>query len=129
MTGTSLMWRSVGWLVGSAVGGLVVALPDSGERVFSFSETHGPSPLDLVGMAVLVGSWLPVAVLLPSLWRTARRAVAWVAGVLGVLGVVALIVTIGADVGWWWLAAVAMLVVAQLVLVLAGWRAVSAVPG
>ena len=123
------MWRSVGWLVGSAVGGLVVALPDSGERVFSFSETHGPSPIDLVGMAVLVGSWLPVAVLLPSLWRTARRGVAWAAGVLAVLGVAALIVTIGADVGWWWLAAVAMLVVAQLVLVLAGWRAASAVPG
>lgn len=128
MTGTSLIWRSVGWLLGSAVGGLVVALPDSGERVFSFSETHGPSPLDLVGVVVLVGSWLPFAVLLPSLWRIAKRGTAWAAGVLAVLGTVALVVTIGADLGWWWLAAVAMLVAAQLLLLTAGWRAVSAVP-
>ncbi len=128
MTGTPLIWRSVGWLLGSAVGGLVVALPDSGERVFSFSETHGPSPLDLVGVVVLVGSWLPFAVLLPSLWRIAKRGIAWAAGVLAVLGMVALVVTIGADLGWWWLAAVAMLVAAQLVLLTAGWRAVPAGP-
>lgn len=129
MTGKSVMWRFVGWLFGSGVGGMIVALPDSGERVFSLSETHGPSPLDLVGVVVLLGSWLPVAVLLPSLWLMAKRGTAWAAGVLAMLGLVALIVTIGADLGWWWLAAVAMLVVAQFVLVLAGWRAVSYVPG
>lgn len=128
MTGTSLIWRSVGWLLGSAVGGLVVALPDSGKRVFSFSETHGPSSIDLVGVVVLVGSWLPFAVLLPSLWRIARRGTAWAAGALAVLGMVALVVTIGADLGWWWLAAVAMLVAAQLLLLTAGRRAIAAVP-
>ena len=128
MSGTSLMWRSIGWLVGSAIGGLIVALPDSDDRVFSFSQTHGPSPLDLVGVVVLVVAWVPVAVLLPSLWRSVKRGTAWFAGVLSVFGTAALIVTIGADLGWWWLAAVAILVVAQLVLLTAGWRVASAHP-
>ena len=122
------MWRSIGWLVGSTVGGLVVALPDSDDRVFSFSQTHGPSPLDLVGVVNLVGSWLPVAVLLPSLWRMVKGRTAWFAGILAVLGTAALLVTIGADLRWWWLGAVAMLVFAQLVLLTAGWRVASASP-
>jgi hypothetical protein len=129
MTGTSLMWRSIGWLVGSTVGGLVVALPDSDDRVFSFSQSHGPSPLDLVGVVILVGSWLPIAVRLPSLWRMVKRGTAWFAGVLAVLGTAALLVTIGADLRWWWLAAVAVLVGAQLVLLTAGWRLALAHPG
>jgi hypothetical protein len=122
------MWRSVGWLVGSAIGGFIVALPDADDRVFSFSQTHGPSPLDLVGVVVLVVAWSPVAVLLPSLWRSVSRGAAWFAGVLSVVGTTALLLTIGADLGWWWLAAVVILVVAQLVLLTAGWRAASAHP-
>lgn len=50
------------WFLGSVAGALVVALPDNDARVFSLSQTHGPSTVDLLGMGVLVIAcyrWLP----------------------------------------------------------------------
>jgi hypothetical protein len=102
------------WVSGSAVGAAIVALPDADHRVLMLSETHGPSALDLVGVAVLLAGWLPVPL---ALWRN-RRVVpvgVWAAAaVLGVVGAIALVVTIRLDLGWWWLAAVTILVAAQV---------------
>ncbi len=117
-----MSWRSSLWVAGSVVGAAIVALPDSGERVFSFSRTHGPSPLDLLGVAVLVGSWLPIAVLMPSLWRASGGAPARSAAAIAILGAAALVITIRADMGWLWLVAAAALAVAQIVLIADGWR-------
>jgi hypothetical protein len=118
----SLLRRMLLWLVGSVVGAIVVALPDSDNRVFSLSRTHGPSPLGLVGVVILIGCWLPVAALLPRLWRAAPRTTAGLAAVLALVGALGLILTIGADLGWTWFIAVAALVTAQIVLIAAGWR-------
>jgi hypothetical protein len=122
VTRKSLCWRVAAWIVGSAVGAVVVALPDSDQRVFSFSRTHGPSPLDLLGVAILVGCWLPVAIALPSLWRAAGGTSARFAAALAVLGAAALVVTIGANLGWVWLVAAGALVVAQIVVLSDAWR-------
>ncbi len=103
------------WLAASAVGGTVIALPDTGPRLFSFSESHGPSVIDLIGMAVLVAGWLPVAWLLWSRRAAIRGRSAWLAGLLAIAGVVLLVLTVGKDLGAWWLAAAAILVTAQFV--------------
>jgi len=117
VTRKSLSWRSFLWIGGSVVGAAIVALPDSGERVFSFSRTHGPSPLDLLGVAMLLGSWLPIALLLPSLWRATGAAAARSAAAIAVIGAAGLVSTIRADMGWMWLVAAAALVVAQIILI------------
>lgn len=110
----SIRRRLVVWVAGSAVGAAVLALPDSGNRVFSFSRTHGPSPLDLVGLVILLVVWVPVAAVLWRDRRHLRGTTARVAGVLAVTGAVALVVTIGGDLGAIYLGAVAMLLAAQL---------------
>ena len=81
----------------------------------SFSDTHGPSALDLVGMVVVVGSWVPVAALIWSRREVFRSGAGRQAGVLAMVGVILLVVTIGFDLGAWWIAAVVMLLVAQVV--------------
>ena len=123
-----MSWRSFLWIGGSVVGAAIVALPDSGERVFSFSRTHGPSPLDLLGVAMLLGSWLPIALLLPSLWRATGAAAARSAAAIAVIGAAGLVSTIRADMGWMWLVAAAALVVAQIILIADGWR-IAGAPG
>ena len=104
------------------MGAVVVALPDSDQRVFSFSRTHGPSPLDLLGVAVLVGCWLPIAVVLPPSWRAMDAVRARFAAACAVLGAAALVVTIGADLGWLWILAAGALLVAQITVLADAWR-------
>lgn len=101
--------------VGVVLGVVLVALPDSDRRVVSLSETHGPSLVDLVGSLVLTASWLPVPILA---WRWRHRVSRWVwalAGLLAGAGGVALYLTISRDLGWWWVPAVAALVLAQVI--------------
>ena len=102
------------WLAGSAVGGAVLALPDEGPRIFSFSRTHGPSAVDLVGMLVLVAAWVPVALLLWSERASLRGGWSRGAAVLAVVGTTLLVVTISRDLGGWWIGAVVVLVAAPL---------------
>lgn len=117
-----MSWRLSAWIVGSVVGAVIVALPDSDQRVFSFSRTHGPSPLDLVGVAVLVGCWLPIAFVMTSSWRAMDGAPARFAAALAILGAAALVITIAADLGWVWLVAAGALVVAQIIVLADAWR-------
>ncbi|MEU5724487.1 hypothetical protein ABZ783_22025 [Micromonospora sp. NPDC047738] len=114
MTRPPVRSRLLGWLVGSAVGGLLLALPDTGPRVFSFSRTHGPSAADLVGMVVVVVAWLPVGWLIWRHRRALRGRTGRLAAGLALVGVALLAVTIRADLGLWWLLAVTLLVAAQL---------------
>lgn len=101
------------WLGGSALGGAIVALPDAGGRVFSLSESHGPSAVDLVGVAVLLAGWLPVPALLWSSRRVLRPQARWLA-TAAVTGVAVLVATIMADLGAWWVLGVALLVAVQV---------------
>ncbi|WP_448626776.1 hypothetical protein [Geodermatophilus sp. URMC 64] len=103
------------WMAGSAVGVAVIAVPDTGPRVFSLSAGHGPSALDLLGVVVVVAAWLPVPLLLCSRsgpWRGAAGRVVLAAVVVGV-GLLWL--TITRDLGAWWLLPVAFLVGVQVV--------------
>ena len=97
-------WRW--WAVCSAVGLALVALPDSGSRLFSFSRLHGPSLVDAAGALILTAGWLP---LYQAVWRHRHRLVTRagaggvVAGVLaGAGGLVLLAVSVLGDLGWWW---------------------------
>ncbi len=105
------------WLVGSAVGAVIIALPDPDDRVFSISDTHGPAPVDLLGVVIVVLAWLPVAALLWSHRGLLRGGAARWAAVLALVGAVFLVAAIGYDVGPVWLAPAALLVVAQVLAV------------
>ena len=101
------------WLIGSVIGAALIALPDDDERILSFSRSHGPALLDLVGMLILIACWLPVPVLL---WR--RRSLVptrtwWSAAAVAAVGTLALVLTVGQDLGWGWLPSAAVLVLAQ----------------
>jgi hypothetical protein len=102
------------WLAGSAVGCAVVALPDTGPRVFSLSAGHGPSALDLLGVVVLVATWLPVPMLLCS--RSGPWHGAPARGVAGLVGAAAalLLLTVTRDLGAWWVLPVVVLVGVQV---------------
>lgn len=108
--------RLLVWLLGSAVGAFVVALPDGGPRVLSLSETHGPSWLDLAGIAVVVAAWLPV----PHLFWSQRAALRDAMAVLVVLaalvtvGAAVVVLSIATDAGATWAVGVVLLVAAQL---------------
>ena len=106
--------RLIVWLVGSVVGVVVVALPDSDDRLFSFSRTHGPSPVDVLGMLVLIAVWLPVAHVLWLRRRAFHGRSAGLVAVLAVAGTLGLATTVGFDLGPVYLAAVALLVGAHM---------------
>ncbi len=107
--------RSLLWAAGSVVGAAIVALPDTGPRIFSLSQDHGPSAPDLLGVVIILATWLPVPVLLCSRHRPFRGAAGRLALALVVLGLAALAVTIRFDLGAWYLVPVALLVGIQIV--------------
>lgn len=65
---TGLAWGVWGGLV--LAGAVVVALPDAGDPLVRFSRTHGPSPVDAVGIALILAGW---SVLLGGVWRRRGR--------------------------------------------------------
>ena len=112
--GWSIQKRLAVWAIGSAVGAAILALPDANNRVFSLSETHGPSPVDLVGLVIVVAAWVPIAAVLWLRRKSLTGAGAWTAFVLAAVGAAMLVVTIGFDLGPIYLAAVGLLLAAQL---------------
>jgi hypothetical protein len=105
------------WVAGSAAGVLVMSLPERGDRVFSFSATHGPSVVDLIGVGLLVAAWLPVVALLWSGRGCLRSRAGLCAGTLAAVGLGVLSVSIAGDTGREWLLGVALLVLGQLLAV------------
>ena len=107
------------WVPCSAIGAAVVALPDSGPRLVSFSRAHGPSAVDAAGAAVMLVGW---ALFVAALWRRrglVRRArtgpLALIGFALG-LGAGLVVASAGADYAYWWASGAGLLVVAQLFL-------------
>ncbi len=104
-------------LVGVALLGVaVIALPDTGPRVVTFSETHGPSALDAVGVVLLLAAWVPVPVVLVRRRRLVRPAVWRAAAGATLLAGAALVFAIRSDLPWWWVPGIALVAV-QLALV------------
>lgn len=95
---------SAWWATASVVGLLVAALPDTDQRLFSFSDLHGPSAVDAIGAGLLAAAWV---VLDASVWRGRQRLKALSRG--HHLGALCLTVIIGAimvtsvltDEGFW----------------------------
>lgn len=101
------------WAATTTAGGVVLAVPDTGPRVLSLSETHGPSLVDSVGILILVAGWLPVPVLLYRSRGLVPSQVWVAAGCTALVGTLALAVTIRRDLGWWWVPSAAALATAQ----------------
>ncbi|MGH2686959.1 MAG: hypothetical protein ACRDJP_15965 [Actinomycetota bacterium] len=111
-----IVWLT--WGLCSLMGGVIIALPDRGPRLFSLSRTHGPSAVDGLGIALLLAGWLT---LMLAVWRRRARLAAVaprsarIAGVAAmVAGAVVLVATIRADAGAWWTVGVAMLAIPQI---------------
>ena len=99
------------------VGGVLVALPDSGARLVSLSGTHGPGVVDAAGAALATAGWLYfVARLWGARARVPRRGL-----LLAVAGAAALGAawSILGDHGWWWVPALVVVVGVQVAAALA----------
>jgi len=112
-------WVWVVLIVANVVGSGLMALPDEGPRLFSFSRTHGPSALDAVGAVILLVGWIALygAILarrhaVRALGRT--RQLVFVGAM--VIGIAILVPTIALDLGAWWVLGVAVLAGAQIAL-------------
>lgn len=104
------------WLAWSALGVVVIALPDSGQRLVSISAAHGPSLQDAGGVvALLAGAGAPWW----FIWRGRGRladttggtqvALAFAAG----LGLGLVLASVASDFAAWWAVGVALLVAVQ----------------
>jgi hypothetical protein len=92
----------------------ILALPDTGPRLVSLSEEHGPSFVDAIGILVLVAAWLPLASLLWARRSSLQSPAGRSCGAAALAAIALLIVTIRLDLGAAWVAAVMLLVAVQL---------------
>ncbi len=111
------MTRSwVWWGVLSTLGVVVILLPDTGPRLFSLSEGHGPSLVDGVGILLLVTGWV---VLDAATWRR-RGTLSFPSGIVALMaiaaiGAAALVVwSISGDHGSWWIVGAVVLAAIQI---------------
>ncbi len=108
----------VSWAACLAVGGAIVALPDDRPRLVSFSDAHGPSALDALGIGFLLVGW---AVFVAALWQrrgqVASRAGAGLAlgGPFAVgLGAGLVIASVASDYPHLWVVGAGILVAVQV---------------
>jgi hypothetical protein len=104
------------WGILSALGLLTILLPDSGRRLFSLSEAHGPSLSDGMGVLLLLAGW---AVLDIATWRrrrglSPRREVLLLVASTGIAAVALVLWSVLGDHGAWWIAGAVILAAIQL---------------
>ena len=107
------------WLKSTIIGGVIVALPDDGQRLVSFSDAHGPSLLDAAGIALAIGGWLVfVAALLkrrPLLRsRLSGSRHAFIVPFIIGLGAGLILASVVSDFTGWWIVGATMLFCIQL---------------
>ena len=100
------------WLALSGVGVLVISLPDSGSRLFSLSEGHGPSVQDAVGIVLVLIGWL--AFLVPLFRERTSISRPRLLSLMVVVGAVVVVWSIATDSGSWWILGVVLLVAVQV---------------
>jgi hypothetical protein len=104
------------WTALSVAGLGIILIPDTGPRLFSLSEEHGPSLTDGIGVLLLVIGWATLDI---ATWRR-RRRLAPQRGVLvfeaiAALGAAGLIAwSVLGDHGAWWIAGACVLAAIQL---------------
>jgi hypothetical protein len=101
------------WLTLSAVGTLIVVLPDEGPRLFSLSAGHGPSVIDALGVGLLLVGWL--AFLIPLLRSRSEIARPGLLGTLALAGLATVTWSVVTDSGLWWVLGAVLLFVIQVV--------------
>ncbi len=105
------------WLGLTLVGAVIVALPDSGDPVFTLSDRHGPGVVDLIGVAVvLVGTAVLYRHLLTNrhtIMAQMGRSLAIVLVVSWAVAIAAMIAAVLLDRGLWWLVGAVDATVAQ----------------
>ncbi len=106
------MW----WAILSALGLVVIVLPDTGRRLFSLSQGHGPSLVDGMGVLLLLAGW---AVLDVATWRrrrrcSPRREVLLPTAAAGVAAVALVLWSVLGDHGAWWVVGAVLLAAIQL---------------
>ena len=106
------------WAVCSVVGGAIVALPDASPRLFSFSQAHGPSAVEGIGILVLIAGWsAPLVAGWQRRDRIAEHAGTPALGVALValgFGAGLLVASVGSGYAYWWAIGAATLVAGQL---------------
>lgn len=106
------------WAVTNLIGVALIALPDSDNRVISFSRTHGPAPSDLAGTIILVIGWVALNL---RTWRH-RKGMAnlgvvrlvFMFLVPAALGTALLSWSVSRDRGVWWLLGAGMVAAVQV---------------
>jgi len=62
------------WMILSFIGVWIISLPDTGPRIFSFSDAHGPGLVDMIGIImVLVG----YTIFITGLWQEKEKILAY----------------------------------------------------
>jgi drug/metabolite transporter (DMT)-like permease len=101
------------------IGLVIVALPDSDERLFSISKDHGPSMQDAIGLVMLligygwflIQTWKRRGRLLQYKKRLSFKLILPVI-VIGI-GIALIIVSVVNDFGYWWVGGAMMLAIVQ----------------
>ena len=114
------MKRIMLMLILIAAGIVIVALPDSGRRIFSISRAHGPSLQDAMGLVLvfigytwfLIQAWKQREKILQYKNRLSFKLIAS----LMIVGITLIIVSVINDYGYWWLCGAVILIVLQSVI-------------
>ena len=67
-------------LISLLIGIFIIVLPDEGKPVITFNKMHGPSLIDLIGIMLLLISWIGSIVIIKDHWgkiktRLGKRAI------------------------------------------------------
>ena len=103
-----------------AAGIVIVALPDSGRRIFSISRAHGPSLQDAMGLVLvfigytwfLIQAWKQRGKILQYKNRLSFKLIA----PLMIVGITLIIVSVINDYGYWWVCGAVILTVLQSII-------------
>jgi hypothetical protein len=104
------------WAILSTLGLVSVLLPDSGRRLVSLSQAHGPSLIDSLGVLVLLAGWamLDIATLRRRRRLLFRREVLMLMATAGIAAVALVLWSVSGDHGAWWIVGAVMLAAIQL---------------
>lgn len=95
------------------IGFIIVALPDSGPRLFSISREHGPSSQDGIGLMLILGAY---AFLVVGAWRNRGKLKPYYHSMffktglfLAGLGLGLVVASVAGDFSAWWVVGVVFL--------------------
>lgn len=92
-----------------SLGAFIIGLPDGGPPIIDISELHGPSLIDLIGIAIMVVPWTYLIVYSLIKWRRVLfelgRPVAALSLAAAFAGLTMTAVSVGRDGPYWWMGA------------------------